>query len=55
MRCGTLAVSTDLAGGIDNVTIVFNALVVDTLSKGVLDRRVVRVDELILSELYDEG
>lgn len=55
MRCGTLAVYTDLASGIDNVTVIVNALVVDTLSKGVLDGRIVRVDELVLSELYDEG
>ncbi len=46
---------TDLAGSIDNVTVIFNALVIDTLRESVLDGRVVRVDELVLSELYDEG
>jgi hypothetical protein len=50
-----LAVSTDLAGSIDNVTVILNALVIDTLRGGALDGRVVRVDELVLSELYDEG
>ena len=50
-----LAVSTDLASSIDNVTVIFNALVIDALREGVLDGRVVRVDELVLSKLYDEG
>ena len=55
MRRGTLALSTDLAGSIDNVAVILNTLVIDTLGKGVLDRREVRVDELVLGELYDEG
>jgi len=44
-----------LAGGINNFTVIVNALVVDTLGESVFDGRVIRVDELVLRELYHEG
>lgn len=44
-----------LTGGIDDITVKVDTLVIDTLSEGVFDGRVVRVDELVLCELYHEG
>ena len=44
-----------LTSGIDDITVIVDTLVVDTLSEGVFDCRVIRVDELVLCELYQEG
>lgn len=47
--------NTYLTGGIDDITVVVNTLVADTLGESVLDSRVVGLDKLVLSELYHEG
>lgn len=46
---------TDLTSGVDDVTIVFYALVEDSFREGALDGGVVRLYEVIFYELYDEG
>jgi hypothetical protein len=46
---------TDLAGSVYNIAVIVDTLVTDTLGERVFDSRVVRVDELILRELYHEG
>jgi hypothetical protein len=46
---------TYLTCGIDDITVVVNTLVADTLGGSVLDSRVVGLDELVLSELHHEG
>ncbi len=54
-RRDELLMNTNLTGRVDDVAVIFDALVSDTLGEGILDGRVVRVDELVLGELYDEG
>lgn len=44
-----------LASGVDDITVIVNTLVTDTLGEGVFDSRVVRLDELVLCELDHEG
>ena len=44
-----------LTRGINDITIIVNTLVIDALGEGVLDSRVIRLDELVLCELYQEG
>jgi hypothetical protein len=46
---------TDLTGGVYDITVVVDALITDALGECVFDSRVIRIDELILCELYDEG
>lgn len=44
-----------LAGRIDDITVVFDAFVVDALGVSVLDGRVVGFYEMVLGILNDEG
>lgn len=45
---------TYLAGGVNDVALVFDAIEVDALGEGVLDGGIVRVDKLVLDELDDQ-
>jgi hypothetical protein len=45
---------TDLTGGVDDVAVIVDTVVVDALREGVLDCWVIRLDEMVLDELYDE-
>ena len=45
----------DLPGGVDDVAVVVDAIVVDALREGVLDGRVIRLDEMVFDELDNEG
>lgn len=45
---------TDLTGGVDDVTLVVYALVVDGLCEDALDGGIVGLDEVVLDELYDK-
>lgn len=48
--CGT----THLSGSVNDVTIILDTVVFDVLGEGVLDGRVVRVDEGVVDVLHDE-
>lgn len=43
-----------LASGVDDIAIVLDTLVLDTLGENVLDRWIVRIDEVALSILDDK-
>ena len=45
---------THLTGGVDDVTVVVDALVVDGLVEDTLDGGIVGLDEVVLDELNDE-
>jgi hypothetical protein len=45
---------TDLTGGVDDVAVIVDTVVVDALREGILDCWVIRLDEMVLDELYDE-
>lgn len=44
-----------LASGVNDVAVVLNALVVDTLGKNILNSWIVGFDKMALCVLYDEG
>lgn len=46
---------TDLTGSVDDVALVFGALVVDVLGEGAFDGRVIRLDKVVVDELDDQG
>jgi hypothetical protein len=46
---------THLTSGVYDIAVIVDTLVTDTLGERVFDRRVVRLDELILRELYHKG
>jgi hypothetical protein len=52
---GTTRTRTDLAGGVYDVTIEFDAFVVDTFGEGAFDGWIVRVHEMVFDELDDQG
>ena len=45
---------THLTSGVDDVTVVVDALVVDGLCEDALDGGIVGLDEVVLDELYDK-
>lgn len=49
---GTL---TCLASGVDDVTVELDALVVDALGESAFDGGIVRVHEVVIDELHDQG
>ena len=46
---------TDLAGSVNYIAVVLDALVVDALGEGALDGRIIRFNEMVLDVLYNEG
>ena len=54
MNGGDTRTMTDLTGSVDNVTIVLNALVANTLVECTLDCWIVSFDEVVFYELYDK-
>jgi hypothetical protein len=46
---------THLTSGVYDIAVIVDTLVTDTLGERVFDSRIVRLDELILRELYQKG
>ena len=46
---------TDLAGSVDNITIILDTLVIDALRESTLDGGVIGFYEMVLDVLHDEG
>lgn len=50
-----MAKEAHLASGVDDVTLKLDALVIDTLGESALDSGIVRVHEVVIDELNDQG
>lgn len=46
--------NTDLTGGVNDVTIILDPLIVDALREMALDGGVIGLDKVVLNELNDE-